>query len=300
VPRYRFAWGNFHPSLLKKLASLAKAEGAPAEALQKKFGARPKADFIQKAWPLLLVDWLPTDTASRQTVVDGLVAAGLGDTASPRRGKQGQLDYLGTCRNSPTLRKIVLSAFLRAGEPGTITAPPVRAIKPTAESPANPAPSSDGNTTSASPASEDNPKDFAGWVDAVLKDQLGIAEVYRDDDGDIPIPRGSAVVFIRILDKDSPFLEVFSPLIRGFEVSPDVFEAVNAINMQMPMAKATVFADSKEIVLSAHVLIDTLSTKELMFTLDMVSNAADHFDTLLQKRFGGTTLLQDSDGAIQV
>ncbi len=299
MPRYRFSWENFKPSLLKKLALSLKIEGAPAEGLQKRFGARPKADFVQKAWPVLLEDWLTNDATSRQQVVERLASAGLGDTAAPRRSKQGQLDYLGSCRNSPTLRKIVLAAFLKAGEPATIAAPPVRAIT-TAESPTSQAPSSDNNGTSTSSASEDSPKDFASWVDSVLKDQLGLPEVYRDEDGDIPIPRGSAVVFIRVLDKDSPFLEVFSPLVRGFEISPDVFEAVNAINMQVPMAKATVFADSKQIVLSAHVLIDTLSAKELMFTLDMVSNAADHFDTMLQKRFGGTTLLEDSDGAIEV
>ncbi len=41
MPRYRFSWENFKPSLLKKLALSLKIEGAPAEGLQKRFGARP-------------------------------------------------------------------------------------------------------------------------------------------------------------------------------------------------------------------------------------------------------------------
>lgn len=300
MPRYRFAWGNFPPALLKKLATTLKVEGPPADGLRRKFGARPKADFVQKAWPVLLADWLPSDGPSRNLVVERLRSAGLGDTSMPTRGKQSQLDYLSTCRNSPTLREAVLRVFLRAGEPTTIAAPAARRINSTPESPPQSPPSTDAGGGSTAPAPAGAPSDFPSWVEAVLKDQLGLKEVYRDEDGDIPIPRGSAVAFIRTFDKDSPFLEIFSPLVRDLEITPDVYEAVNAINAQLAMAKATAFSESKQIILSVHVLIDTLSVKELMFALDWVSSAADHFDTLLQKRFGGTTLLKDDDGAIEV
>ncbi|MGY1777764.1 T3SS (YopN, CesT) and YbjN peptide-binding chaperone 1 [Geodermatophilus sp. SYSU D00804] len=76
-------------------------------------------------------------------------------------------------------------------------------------------------------------------------------------------------------------------------MSPEVYEAVNTINSSVAMAKAMVTGDGRTILLSAELLVDTLSPSEFMFAVDMVSNAADHFDTLLQKRFGGHTLLKD-------
>jgi hypothetical protein len=81
-------------------------------------------------------------------------------------------------------------------------------------------------------------------------------------------------------------------------MSSAVYEAVNAINAQLPMAKAMVFAEGRQIFLSTHVLVDILSAAELMFAIDLVSGAADHFDSLLQKRFGGATMLHHPDDSI--
>ncbi|WP_396908637.1 T3SS (YopN, CesT) and YbjN peptide-binding chaperone 1 [Mycolicibacterium sp.] len=135
--------------------------------------------------------------------------------------------------------------------------------------------------------------DLDGWLDRTLKDALGF-KVQRDDDGDIPIPYGSAVVFVRHSEPESPFLEIFAPLLEGFTMSPEVYEAVNSINMQVAMAKAIVDADEKQIILTAALpVIGTLSSDELILAIELVAEAADHFDSLLQKRFGGTTMLDD-------
>jgi hypothetical protein len=131
------------------------------------------------------------------------------------------------------------------------------------------------------------------WVEEVLCSTQGWDEVKRDPDGDIPIPRGSTVLFIRHHDGSSPFLEVFAVLLTDFRMSPEVYEAVNVINTSVPMAKAMVTSEGRAITLNAEILVDTLSASGVMFALDMVGNAADHFDTMLQKRFGGQTLLKD-------
>ncbi|MDI1290117.1 MAG: YbjN domain-containing protein, partial [bacterium] len=74
----------------------------------------------------------------------------------------------------------------------------------------------------------------------------------------------------------------------------EVYEAVNSINMQVAMAKAIVDADEKQIILTAALpIIGTLSSDEVMLAIELVAEAADHFDSLLQKRFGGTTMLDD-------
>ncbi|MGV0731529.1 YbjN domain-containing protein [Mycolicibacter sinensis] len=150
----------------------------------------------------------------------------------------------------------------------------------------------------------DSPKtkdDLDAWLKTTIEEAFGITDIQRDEDGDVPIRYGSAVVFIRRSDPESPFLEIFAPLLEGFTITPDVYEAVNALNRQVPMAKATVDADNKEIILSADVLIaHTLSPDNLMFAVELVADTADHFDTLLQKRFGGRTMLDDDDDSFDV
>jgi hypothetical protein len=107
------------------------------------------------------------------------------------------------------------------------------------------------------------------------------------------------VLFIRPHEKDSPFLQIFAPLLRDFRFSPAVYEAVNAINVQIPMAKVAVVRDDL-IMLSSHLLTNTLSPTELLLAIDLLSSIADQFDTMLQKRFGGETMLSDDDDAIDV
>lgn len=67
------------------------------------------------------------------------------------------------------------------------------------------------------------------------------------------------------------------------------------------MAKAVVIEDEMQIVLSADLpVVGTLSSDELMLVIEIVANAADHFDSLLQKRFGGTTMIEDDGDEFDV
>ncbi len=143
--------------------------------------------------------------------------------------------------------------------------------------------------------------DLDAWLKATLEQALGVTDLRHDEDGDLPVPYGSAVLFIRHGDPESPFLHIFAPLLADFTITPGVYEAVNSINMQVPMAKAVVDTDRTQIILSADVLIaDTLSPDDLMLAVELVADAADHFDTLLKKRFGGHTMLDDDDDSIDV
>jgi hypothetical protein len=143
-------------------------------------------------------------------------------------------------------------------------------------------------------------EDVSEWLDMTLKEAYGLAEIPRDDDGDIPITYGSTEVFIRHGDPDSPFLEIFAPLLHDFRMSPDVYEAVNSISRQVPMAKAVVTDDNKQILLCADLLLIELSPDELMFTIEHIGEAADRFDTILHKRFGGEMVRDDDADEIDV
>ena len=135
------------------------------------------------------------------------------------------------------------------------------------------------------------------WLESTLKRELKLDKIERDDDGDIVLVSGSAVVYVTTSDDETPWIGVFSPLLEDFAMRPEVYEAVNAINRNTPFAKATVDPDGPQIVLSAELhIFDGLSSEQLMATIDLIADRADHYDTRLQKRFGGQTMLDDDDG----
>jgi len=135
------------------------------------------------------------------------------------------------------------------------------------------------------------------WLEETLKREFEVDTIERDEDGDIAIPRGSAVVYVRTADDDPPRIEIFSPLLEDFIMRPEVYAAVNSINRNTPLAKAFVHPDHAQIVLTAELhIFDGLSSDQLMATIDLVADRADHYDSLLKKRFGGRTMLDDDDG----
>ena len=81
-------------------------------------------------------------------------------------------------------------------------------------------------------------------------------------------------------------------------MSSEVYEAVNSINRQVAIAKAVVTEDKRQILLLAELMLIDLSPDELLFAIEEVGEAADHFDTILQKRFGGETMQDDDDDEI--
>jgi hypothetical protein len=132
------------------------------------------------------------------------------------------------------------------------------------------------------------------WLDATLCHALGLETVARDVDGDIPLSFDGTVVYVRQSESESCFLTVTALLLEDFALTPEVFEAVNAINVQVPMAKTTVDVDTVQIVTSIELpVIDTLSPQDLMLAIDTVADTAEYFNVLLQNRFGGATPLDD-------
>ena len=136
------------------------------------------------------------------------------------------------------------------------------------------------------------------WIEDTIKRELELDEIERDDDGDIPVPCGSAVVYVSAIGVESelPLIHVFAPLLEDFTMKPEVYEALNSINRQIPFAKVSVIPEIPLIVLGADLFVfDQMSSEQLMATIALIGENADHFDTMLQKRFGGTTMLDDDD-----
>lgn len=292
MARYRFNWENLPSSLLLALKNRLRLEGPPAAALRDVYGARPKERFIADAWPTLLEAWLPREGGARVAIVEQLQARGLGAAGSPAKTTAQQLDYLRSCRNSTTLRHIVLTQLILAGEADLAPVPTTKPVPDTSPQPRVEIPSEDG--------ADHEVHTLANFVDETLRSILGLSELRRDDDGDIPIRTGSAMCYVRVRDHhDQPSQVILiSPLVHQMTKSPDLLDSINEINLQLTLGRV-IFAEDR-VVLEAELLADTLSPQELQWALDYVTSAADYFDDKLVSRFGGVTMFPEEEQGVEV
>jgi hypothetical protein len=128
MPRYRFKWESVPEDLLVSLALAADCEGLdPPRELRRRFGARPKEDFVRDTWPTLRDEWLASDRQTLRRVVEALRSAGIGKSDEP-----DPVEYLRSIRNSKTMRGIVLSEFHDLGDV-SLNADPTPSSEPAAK-----------------------------------------------------------------------------------------------------------------------------------------------------------------------
>jgi hypothetical protein len=117
VPRYKFAWTNLPPRLLKQLARQLNLSAAdPAKALQQTYGARPTEEFVHQARPVLQSCWLAQDPGALAVVVNNLWRPDTPGGYLPPSGRQSQLDWLASRNSTARLCQVVLEQFIAAGE----------------------------------------------------------------------------------------------------------------------------------------------------------------------------------------
>jgi hypothetical protein len=113
MPRYRFAWSNLNENLLRSVAErLGIFTANPYSEIEARYGIRPNEKFIHDAWPSLLEFWLRDDQNVCYQIAKALREANLGKTMEPN-----DLDYLYSCNNTKTLRRVALAKFIELGEP---------------------------------------------------------------------------------------------------------------------------------------------------------------------------------------
>jgi hypothetical protein len=289
-----FRWANVSIEVLQALIEHPEAspEDAAAE-LTLLYGAPPKADFVADRWPVLRDAWLAVgdDPHTADTIV-ALRTAGLGDLSIATTTAGGTASYLASCADSMRLRSIVLRGFLAAG-------------RPTGDSPSGGSASGavavgatvSGDAPEAEVAADDVGE--RGIVHARDADELreavvvalgslvgsgsdGGGEVVVDDDGDIPIRWGSAVLYVRVI-ADNPIIRIFSPLLREVHLSDDLRDAVNELNKNHLFASA--FWADGVVLLTADLFAAPFVPQQFLNLLHAVAETADSIDDQLRSRF---------------
>lgn len=99
MPRYRFQWENIPSALIAKISAHLELQGELLDAIKSKYGARPKTEFVQDIWKILISEWLDQDTESLRLIAASLRGLGLGDL-----GIEQDAQYVMSCRNTIRLR----------------------------------------------------------------------------------------------------------------------------------------------------------------------------------------------------
>ena len=131
---------------------------------------------------------------------------------------------------------------------------------------------------------------------AAIREITGIGDLEFDNDDDICLPRGSQVVFVRRLGA-TPFVRIWSPLVRGVGETSDLLGQLNSLNASAGLVRFSVH--DGVIFAEADVAAEPIVAKHVDLALRRFCDATDGVDVMLQREFGGrTAFIEHLPGAL--
>ncbi|WP_433053402.1 T3SS (YopN, CesT) and YbjN peptide-binding chaperone 1 [Dactylosporangium sp. CS-033363] len=123
-------------------------------------------------------------------------------------------------------------------------------------------------------------------VHGLLTEYLGGQDVPADlVSRPVAIRSGTAVVYLRLIGSEPPFVRVFSPLLRELACSPELLTELNELNSQLNFIR--LFWRDGSVFAAVEMLASTLDPIELSNACDWVADTADYYDERLRDQFGG-------------
>jgi len=137
------------------------------------------------------------------------------------------------------------------------------------------------------------------YVEKTVAEYIGARpdELLVNQDGSIPIRRGSTAYYVRLLDGMPPMVQVYSTVLYEVPKSPELLDRLNEINSEAMFARAFWTAD--QVVVATELVADSIDTKQIENACGVVGTIADHYDNELRTSFGGKTIFDvesTSDG----
>jgi hypothetical protein len=129
------------------------------------------------------------------------------------------------------------------------------------------------------------------YVEKTLKELLETDNLIIDEDGDVPIRWGSAMYYVRLLDREVPLVRLFATLVRGVKKNAKLLGLINQINTEIAMAR--VYWIENDVVVSTELVAETLDKIELDQACRNIGWIADTYDTKLKDEVGGEMSFAD-------
>ncbi|MBL0147768.1 MAG: hypothetical protein IPP87_03180 [Ideonella sp.] len=132
---------------------------------------------------------------------------------------------------------------------------------------------------------------FAQELLAAIREVTGFGDLEFDNDGDICLPQGSQVVFVRRLGA-TPFMRIWSPLVRGVRETPELLGQLNSLNASAGLVRFSAY--DGVVFAEADVAAEPIVAKHVDIALRRFCAATDGVDAMLQREFGGGTAFEES------
>ena len=135
-------------------------------------------------------------------------------------------------------------------------------------------------------------KDLPQLLLATLEAQTKLTGLEYDEDGDIAIRFGSAIVFIRLTD-DLPCVRFYSRLLHGVDEgdSASIYARLNDMNVREPLMRLALLGDS--IYAISEICAEPFVKDHVIQALAHFCEMATIMDCVLQAEFGGQTAFGD-------
>ena len=121
-------------------------------------------------------------------------------------------------------------------------------------------------------------------LEDALKQFLGLDDLIRDADGDIPVRVGSALMFVRAVPGTPPLVQLFAHVLDDADLTLPLLEAVNDINRRILFGR--VFWAHRVVVVAMEITGVGLTPEQVSFACVQLGTLADHLDNELAARFG--------------
>lgn len=116
--------------------------------------------------------------------------------------------------------------------------------------------------------------------------------IVRDEDGDIPIRSGSAMVFVRVVN-EVPVVELFSPLLVGASGDALALERINRANNRIRFAKLT--WSGGRVMANYELWCEPFVPELLVWAVTLMMGMADEMDDRLRAEVGGRRFFEDAE-----
>ncbi|WP_027342893.1 T3SS (YopN, CesT) and YbjN peptide-binding chaperone 1 [Hamadaea tsunoensis] len=117
-------------------------------------------------------------------------------------------------------------------------------------------------------------------------------ELTVDQDGDIGIRSGSAMVFVKVRS-EPPLVDVFSPLLTEVEPSEQLFARLSDLTNRMPIGR--LYLTNGTVWASVPVMGRRFQATHLVLAIQVMTGLADELDDRLQGEFGGKRFFSEGD-----
>jgi hypothetical protein len=119
-----------------------------------------------------------------------------------------------------------------------------------------------------------------------------IDQLQVDNDGDIGIRAGSAMVFVRVRD-NPPLVDVFSPILTEVEPTEQLYVKLSELTNRMPIGRLYCAQDT--VWASIPVFGRNFQATHLMLAVQVMTGLADELDDRLHGEFGGKRFFGEGD-----